>query len=386
MHSRTIGVLCILIVCVLLTAGLWPFHTPTNDVSWLSDGDGLHFGGYGSILSSGSFPVQMDKTNGTMEVWLEPGMLGGRHTILSFDGSAHSGTPFSLLQHEDTLIVQQDNEDTTGTSWTAWCMINGLFRTRTSVFLTITLGPRQTTVYVNGGLSKQCSVGDSSNNFTGRLVVANSPNSSDSWSGTIKGLAIYKHRLTQDEVLDSHESWVKKEKPNLTPGEIALYLFNEHSGDTVHNEFDPRTDLKIPSHYFVLHSAFLSPPWRGYHPSWSYWEDFTVNIVGFVPFGFFAEAYFSSVRQKKRAAAITVVMGFLISLLIETLQAFLPTRDSGMNDLVTNTLGTAVGVLLCNLSWSQQMLKQSRVFSKICGQNALQNQVVARAKANLAGS
>ena len=44
------------------------------------------------------------------------------------------------------------------------------------------------------------------------------------------------------------------------------------------------------------------------------------------------------------AVILVVVVGFVVSFAIEYLQAYLPSRDSSLRDLVCNTLGTAAGV------------------------------------------
>jgi len=147
-------------------------------------------------------------------------------------------------------------------------------------------------------------------------------------------------------------------RPRFTADEaaVALYLFDERAGDVVHNQLDSLTDLIIPERYFVLGSAFLAWPWREYQPTWSYWEGVGINIAGFIPLGFYLVAYRSLVHAVKRAATITIFFGLFTSLMIECLQAFLPTRDSGMTDLITNTAGTVIGVILYQLPVTQGLL------------------------------
>ena len=71
-----------------------------------------------------------------------------------------------------------------------------------------------------------------------------------------------------------------------------------------------------------------------------YYDQYVNNIFLFIPFGFLLPLLWVQYNLKK-----TVIMGFLLSLTIETMQLFC-FRITDVNDLWTNTLGTYLGYIL----------------------------------------
>jgi hypothetical protein len=339
--------ICFFVLIGILVAGLWPFHAPKNQVRWLDRESGLSFSKYGSIVSLGQFKVSASPMNGpaSLEIWLEPRRVHSSGTILAFYWPDTQTVPFTLRQSLGDLVIQLASQHQRRARKV---YAEDVFVRGNPVLITINSDQAGTTVYADGTFVKEFSgFTFSSGDLTGRLVVGNSPVTTDNWYGQLRGLAVYNRQLTPDEVSRHFAEWTKHDAKAFSAreGAIALYLFNEQSGNIVHNQIDSATDLIIPERFFVLHEQFLERPWDEFHQDWHYWKDVSINIAGFIPLGFSFYAYFRSIRKIKRPVLATVVLGFGVSLTIEVLQSFLPTRDSGMTDLITNTSGTALGVL-----------------------------------------
>jgi hypothetical protein len=348
MQKTALGILCAGVLIGILTAGLWPFHAPKNDVSWLNDGDGIRFGRHGLILNSAgaSSPILKAGTSCSVEVWLQPDFdIGG--TVLAFYSPTNRIVTFSMQQSLDDLLLRRVTLYRQRQVRTKW-YIGHVLRKNKQVIVTVTSGSRGTTVYVNGALAgRSARFGLSSQDLTGQPVVGNNPLVDNGWQGQLRGLAIYNRELTPAEVSQHYDAWTTNRQATIKDeGPAALYLCNEGTGNVVHNQMNSGNNLQIPERYFVLHAPFLELPWDEFQPSWGYGKDVLINIGGFIPLGFSFCAYFSSVRRLKRAVLTTIVLGGVVSLAIEVLQAFLPTRDSGMTDIITNTLGTCIGALL----------------------------------------
>jgi hypothetical protein len=341
-------VICVAVLCIVLSLGLWPFHSPRNDVTWQENRSGLRFGRFGTVIGSGTFPAASpeSETSGSVEVWLQPRRIWDSGTLLAFysPGNPHQ---FSLRQFNGGLALQAEIPgDPPAAKKTTFYLKNTFVRSG-PVFLTITAGTHGTGVYTDGvqtGTTPQ--VLFSAREFTGRLVVGDAPGQTDNWSGQLLGLAIYGQELNPKQILRHYQTWTQRGRPEISGDEhtLALYLFSERAGIIAHDQAGSGVNLYIPEKYVVLDQILLEPFWKEFSMSRDYWSAVLKNIVGFMPFGFCFYACLSA-HKARSAALATVILGTLVSLTIEVLQAYLPTRDSGMTDIFTNTLGTCIGVM-----------------------------------------
>jgi VanZ family protein len=357
-YKKTLGLVCALVLCAISIAGLWPFHAPKNEVSWRNNG-GLHFGKHGVVLTPDAFhPVGLsDGLSCTVEIWLQPDhtMTGG--TIFAFYTPKTHTVAFSAYQSIDDLLLRRVTLDGQPHAATK-LYLEHIFRKEKQLFVTITSSAQGTFVYVNGALARtSLQFGLTAKELIGQLVLGNSPLANDGWQGEVRGLAVYHREFNGAEVLQHYNTWATSQTEEIEKtSPVALYLFNEGKGDVIQDQINSETNLHIPKHYLVLQPQLLEMPWDEFQPTWSYWENVLINIGGFVPLGFFFCAFFASLQRFDRAALVTVVWGVMVSLTIEVLQAFLPTRDSGVTDILTNTLGTGIGAMLFSCEIARSLL------------------------------
>jgi len=348
-HGRVLlTALSVASVLALLVATLWPFNpNQRNDVSWLNGEDGIRFGDYGTIFSAAEFPRQPggQHESFSLEFWMEPGLAWDSNVMVAF----------YLPENPEQFIVRQDESDISvihavPEKGSVRPLIAGeVVEQGRKTLVTVVAGPDGTTLYVNGKAKRTSrTLGLGWQNLTGELVVGNSPMGNNSWSGILRGLAIYKRELSGQEVTSHYAAWSSNQEDTVLDKQamLALYRFRERSGSVVKNEIQPGIDLYIPRYYRIWRHTFLTAAWREFQPTRVYVQDVVENVVGFIPLGLVLFPYFLIVRRSKRPWLMSYATGAALSLAIEVLQAFLPTRYSGWTDVITNSAGAALGASL----------------------------------------
>ncbi|MBN1496874.1 MAG: VanZ family protein [Spirochaetes bacterium] len=221
-------------------------------------------------------------------------------------------------------------------------------------FITITTGICGTTIYING---KKAGVfpryildSRSENNLKTRIMLGNDPQLKTPWNGEIRGLAIYGSALTAGDISSHVNRWSEQDFISLSKesGIIALYPMNEKSGPYLNNVLTRKNNLYIPNNLFTIKKTVLRCPRDYFTRTHHFCPDLVLNVIGFIPLGFFLLALLVSLfgKSNNQLVIITIICGSAISLTIELIQAFMPLRSSDLMDLFSNTVGTIIGVVL----------------------------------------
>lgn len=181
-----------------------------------------------------------------------------------------------------------------------------------------------------------------------RLILGNGATGHNGWTGSLLGLAIYDRVLTADQVLKNYQSWLRNDPQHQREAPVGLYDFNEKMGNIIHNRAETDSPLTIPMIFRPVQKRVLDPPWRDLKWNSSFVSDLVVNIAGFVPLGIFFALF---ARQKMKISgsglySLITMLGFGLSLTIELLQVYLPTRYSQLSDLFCNVTGTVMGLII----------------------------------------
>lgn len=370
LDRRFVGILFLLLTAGLLFAGLWPFDpSPKNRAYWLPNEGGLYFDGHRDRwkLSVGGIaytpaglrsvkPTSSEKGSFTIEIVLRPAVevSSGVPYIVGFSDDS-GNEAFYLGQWKQSLIVRWYTLDQSGKRWIKEIGVRDALIKGKTQQVTLVSNRTACNIYVNARLAKNFQdvalVGERESIRGYSVILGNSEDAKSSWTGRILALKVYERALSESEIAQDLSGPAK-----IAPSEglVAAYAFDKSHSTSIPDLSGNMNTLTVPERVALTNSILAWPDWRNQKDS-SPAKDIVVNILGFVPFGFLfalwrVQAY---PPRRWRSYLFAVLIGAFISLVIEVGQAFIPARDSNMMDLISNTVGTAIGAVFLVLgSWS----------------------------------
>jgi len=356
-----IWLLCFISIFILFF-GLSPFNFyPVNNVHGIDQKDGIAIFDTGSIKSvtplSGFSDDIIENCKITIELWIKP--IEFPHNFVGYILSFYDGHDKNKLivgQWRDCLAfedkVTYNNKNSKKNRVKIKNGIENIFSKKRDIFLFITSDKDNTNIYVNSEkyfLIKNFSILNDDINKIKYIMIGNSAKGENQWIGELYGVAIFKDAL-KEQILSRHYKLWKENKGHISNENelICLYLFENTFGGIIKDHSHNKNDLIIPNNYRPIKFNLLSLPHSFKDEVLYNLKDITINIIGFIPFGFIVSLIISKMNLKSNFISLVMVLiaGFIFSLSIEILQVFLPNRHSSFLDILCNTSGAGIGYII----------------------------------------
>jgi hypothetical protein len=274
---------------------------------------------------------------------------GGLGAILSFDDGVRP-QPLVVGQWRHHLIIRVRSADGSGRGYWELGVPEALLEGEPALITIRSSREEGTLVDVRGETARRSSrsILPASAPFGGQLVLGSASDGSSSWVGEMKGLAIYTSALSDEDLALDRELIGAEGFDRLAP-HVTLasrYVFAEGRGGHVANlrAAPGQPGLRIPDAFEPPAPNVFSLPVRSELGKDWFFVDLYRNLLGFIPLGLLA---FFIHRLKGasalRALLLASLLGAGVSLTIETVQVFIPVRNSSLADLSLNVLGGVLG-------------------------------------------
>jgi hypothetical protein len=336
-------------------------------VQWLENQKGIELNRHGIfeksaprgiVYSNDTFIIPTENKEGrpsiSIELYLEPGIEPFHNSgiILSFTENGQQ-TSLLLAQRHKYLLLRIPNLQSDNKNDYHEVGVSDVLPRDSTRLIAVTSGDQGTKCYVNGEIKEHFPdfflVSDEKS-VSGKMIVGISANGETPWAGKIYGIGIYEDELPAQKIKRHYQTWHSNNEDILSSEEsiLALYSFDEGQGDLARNSAGNDKHLVIPERFTFLETVVLEPPWIRFKFNIAFIFDFTINLLGFIPFGIMFTLFLRRIYRinGRRLFLVTLIIGGAMSLIIELLQVLMPQRHSSLMDLVLNMLGLCVGFVL----------------------------------------
>ncbi len=323
--SRTFLLLILIILPLMLYAGLTrKGYDPANNLSWEPEG-GLTFRTRSVAYTDRGITLPDGDVDFALEMRVRPDYP--RRPVFQVLFLIHDGNSWNQLvvgQWDKSLVIMNgvdfNNRRRTPKLYVPLGEGEGIREIR------IESGTEGTRVYLDGAWAesdRDLILRFPPNRKSARLLLGNSIWDSNPWSGTCYDV-------------------------RLTAGSLAWeYDFSRPGGEILAESAGRSLPLRLSPRRPVLIKSFLQRPRLWELRRGVYQWDMFVNFFGFLPLGVLL---YRLLRGRKRCRCLlSLALVFLFSLFLETVQVWIPSRDSSLLDLMLNTAGGAAGIYLMRL-------------------------------------